>query len=346
MLTPVGTALLFRAYPPEHRARVTRLLIVPILVAPASAPLVGGLLTQSLSWRWVFYVNVPFGIATVLLCARYLEDRREHAAGRLDVAGMILAAVGLSSVVYAISEGPDRGWSSPWIVGAAAGGAVVLAAFVRYQLRHRDPLLRLGLLRDRLFRSTQVVFALTSGAFLGSLYLTPIFLQEVRGQSPLGSGATTFVEALGVMAASQPVGRLYMRFGPRVLMTIGGLGVAATLAAFFFVHAGTSLWTIRALMFVMGGINSATFLSVQNSMFSTISPRDTSHASAIYTAQRQASIAAGIAVLSTIVASRQGNPLAGFHDAYLGAATLAALGATAAFLLVRTDDARATMRPS
>lgn len=343
ILTPVGTALLFRTYPPEERARVTRTLIVPILVAPATAPLIGGILTQSLSWRWVFFVNVPVGVATLLLCARYLVDAREHTVGRLDVVGMILVAVGLSATLYAIGEGPERGWTSVNILVAAIVGVVGLVAFVRFELRHPDPLLRLSLLRDRLFRSTQVVFALTSGAFLGCLYLTPIFLQEVHGQSPLGSGATTFVEAVGVMLASQPVGRLYVRLGPRVMMTVGGIGVSVLLATFFFVDGGTSLWTIRGLLFAMGGINTAVFLSVQSSMFSTISVRDTAHASAIYTAQRQASIAAGIAILSTIVASRGGETLAGFHDAYIAAAVLAGLGALAALTLVCTDDARATM---
>jgi EmrB/QacA subfamily drug resistance transporter len=343
MLTPVGTALLYRTYPPEERARVTRTLIMPILVAPATAPLIGGLLTQALSWRWVFFVNLPFGLATLFLCARYLVDNREHAVGRLDVTGMVLAAVGLSGIVYAISEGPDRGWSSANILVSAAVGVVAMAVFVRFELRHPDPLLRLELFRDRIFRSTQVVFALTSGAFLGCLYLTPIFLQEVHGQSPFGSGATTFVEAVGVMAASQPVGWLYVRLGPRVMMTAGAIGVAALLAAFYFVDADTSLWTIRGLLFFMGGINAAVFMSVQSAMFATISSRDTGHASAIYTAQRQASIAAGIAILSTIVASRGAAQLAGFHDAYLGAAVLAGLGAILAVSLVRTADARATM---
>src|SRR5690242_8602056 len=122
MLTPVGTALLFRTYPPEERARVTRTLIIPILVAPATAPLIGGALTQTLSWRWVFFVNVPVGAATLLFCARYLVDAREHAVGRLDVGGMLLAAVGLSAAVYAISEGPDRGWTSANILVSAAVG--------------------------------------------------------------------------------------------------------------------------------------------------------------------------------------------------------------------------------
>jgi EmrB/QacA subfamily drug resistance transporter len=345
MLTPVATALLFRTYPPRQRARVIRTLIVPILVAPASAPLLGGFLTQSLSWRWVFLVNIPVGLATLLLCALYLEDAREHVAGRLDVTGMVLGATGLSALIYAISEGPDRGWASGEIVASGIGGLAVFAIFVRFELRHPDPLLRLHLLGDRLFRSTQVVFALTSGAFLGVLYLTPIFLQEVHHQSPLGSGSTTFVEALGVAAASQPVGRLYMRLGPRVMMGFGALGVTVLLIAFSFVDGHTNLWTIRLLLFLMGAINGAVFLSVQNSMFATISAEDTGHASAIYTAQRQASIATGIAILTTIVASERHSQLAGFQHAYLGAAALMLLGAIGTGLLVHTEDARATMRP-
>jgi EmrB/QacA subfamily drug resistance transporter len=345
MLVPIGTALLFRTFPPEQRARVTYTLIIPVLMGPASAPLIGGVLTQSLSWRWVFFVNVPVGIATLVVCALYLEDTREHVSGRLDVVGIVLAAVGLSSLLYAISEGSVQGWGSTRIVGTSVVGVAVLAAFVGYERRHPDPLLRLELLHDRLFRGTQVVFALTSASFLGCLYLTPIFLQEQHGLSPLGSGSTTFVEALGVMVASQPFGKLYRRVGPRALMTVGSLGVALMLGAFVFVDGDTSLWTIRGLLFAAGAINSATFLAVQTSMFATISARDTSHASAIYTAQRQASIAAGIAILSTIVASRHGAPLAGFHDAYLAAAVLALLGALATVLLVRTEDARATMRP-
>ncbi len=345
MLMPVGMALLFRTFPPEQRARVTYTLIVPVLVAPATAPLIGGALTQTLSWRWVFFVNVPVGVATLVVCALYLPDPREHASGRLDVVGMLLGAVGLSALLYAISEGSVQGWGSDRIVVAAAVGVGVLVAFVGYERRHPDPLLRLELLGDRLFRGTQVVFALTSAAFLGCLYLTPIFLQEQHGQSPLGSGSTTFVEAVGVMIASQPFGRLYHRVGPRVLMTVGSIGVALTLGAFFFVGPGTSLWTIRGLLLVAGGINSATFLAVQTSMFATISSRDTSHASAIYTAQRQASIATGIALLSSIVASNRHAPLTGFHEAYLAAAILALLGAVASVLLVRTEDARATMKP-
>jgi EmrB/QacA subfamily drug resistance transporter len=343
LLTPIGTAMLYRAYPPERRARVTRTLLAPILLAPASAPLIGGLLTQTLSWRWVFFVNVPVGLVTFVFSAAYLVEHREWTAGRLDVPGLVLSGAGLSMLIYAISEGSVKGWGSPVILASGIAGLVSLAVFTRLELRRADPLLRLGLLRDRLFRATNIVIDLSTAAFLGTLYLTPIFLQEVHGQTPIGSGSTTFVEAIGVWVASQTLGRLYPRLGPRVMATFGGIGAAAVLASFLLIDGDTNLWIIRGLMFLLGGFNTCSFLSVQSSMFTTISRADTSHASVIFTAQRQASVAASVAILTTIVAGIDDPQIRGFHAAYLAAAVMAALGALAAASLIRTADARATM---
>jgi EmrB/QacA subfamily drug resistance transporter len=345
MLTPTGTAMLYRAFPPERRAQVTRTLIIPILLAPATAPIIGGLLTQALSWRWVFLVNIPVGLATLAFGTTYLVEYRAAPVGSFDLRGLVLSGAGLSMLMYAISEGSAVGWGSFPIVGTGVAGAAALGSFAWFSLRRSDPLLRLGLLRDRLFRGTNIVVAFGSGAFLGSLYLTPIFLQEVHGQSPIGSGSTTFVEAIGVCVASQSVGRLYPSLGPRVMASFGGLGVAAVLASFLFIDGGTNLWVIRGDMFLLGAFNSATFLSVQSSMFTTISRADTGHASAIYNAQRQAAIAASIAILTTVAAGIQPPLIAGFHAAYVAAAVMAAIGATAAAVFIRTSDARSTMVP-
>jgi len=344
MLTSTGTAMLYRAYGPEQRARVARTLIVPILVAPGTAPILGGALTQDISWRWVFLVNIPIGLATLAFGYLFLPEHRTNRGGRLDVRGLLLSGVGLSAVLYAISEGSVLGWSSPAIVASAAGGTILLGAFARMALRQRDPILRLRLLRDRLFRATNIVFAVTTGVFLGSLYLTPIFLQEVMHQSPLGSGTTTFVEALGVGVAAQTLGRLYPRVGPRVMAGFGAAGLCIFLALFLLIDSGTNLWLVRALMFFGGVSNGGAFLAVQTSMFTTISSEDTGHASAIYNSQRQSTIALNIAVLTTVVAGVSGSTLNAFHAAYLTGAVIAALGTIAAWTLIRTSDARSTMR--
>ena len=344
MLTPTGMAMLYRAYGPQQRARVARTLIVPILVAPGSAPIIGGVLTQWLSWRWVFLVNVPIGVLTLAFAYRFLPADRPAASGRLDVRGLVLSGAGLSALLYAISEGSVLGWSSAPILITGIGGLALLGVFVRLSLGQRDPILRVRLVRDRLLRATNVVFALSTGPFLGSLYLTPIFLQQVLHQSPINSGTTTFVEALGVGFAAQTVGRLYPRVGPRVMAGFGAAGLCLFLALFLLVEPSTNLWLVRALMFFGGVANSGAFLSIQTAMFTTISSEDTAHASAIYNTQRQSAIALNIAVMTTIVAGVAGSELAKFHAAYLAGAIIAALGTICAWTMIRTSDARSTMR--
>jgi EmrB/QacA subfamily drug resistance transporter len=343
MLTPTGMAMLYRAYGPSQRARVARTLIIPILVAPGTAPVLGGALTQAFSWRWVFLVNIPVGLVTVVFSYLCLPEDRPAPGGRLDVRGLLVSGVGLSALLYAVSEGSVLGWFSAPILVSGAGGVALLGLFARSSLRQSDPLLRLGLLRDRLFRATNIVFALSTGPFLGSLYLTPIFLQEVMHQSPIASGTTTFVEAIGVGVAAQTVGRLYPRVGPRVMAGFGAAGLSLFLALFLLVDSHTNLWLVRGLMFFGGVSNGLAFMSVQTSMFTTISRHDTGHASAIYNTQRQSTIALNIAVLTTIVAGVGGGALAAFHAAYLAAAIIAALGTICAWTLIRTNDARATM---
>lgn len=343
MLTPTGTAMLYRAYGPEQRARVARTLIVPILVGPATAPILGGVLTQVLSWRWVFLVNIPAGLVTLAFAYRFLPEHRPSPSGRLDVRGLLLSGASLSALMYAISEGSILGWSSAAIVATGAGGIAGLILFARQALHGSHPILRLALLRDRLFAATNIVFAFTTGPFLGSLYLTPIFLQQVLHQSPIGSGTTTFVEAIGVAVAAQTLGRLYPRLGPRVMAGVGAAGLTVYLALFGLVDSHTNLWLVRALMFFGGACNAGAFLSVQSSMFTTISSEDTGHASAIYNTQRQSAIAINIAVVTTVVAGVGGSALSAFHGAYLAATILAAVGTLLAWTLIRTDDARSTM---
>ncbi len=343
LLTPTGTSMLYRAYAPDQRARVARTLILPILIGPGAAPILGGVLTQTLSWRWVFLINVPVGIVMCAFTYLFVAEHRPSPAGRLDVLGLVLSGFGLSALLYAISEGSVLGWASPAIIGAGLAGIVALWLFVREALRRPDPILDLKLLREPLLRSTNIVFALTTAVFLGVLYLTPIFLQQVMGQSPIQSGTTTFVEVIGVAVGSQTLGRLYPRIGPRIMCTVGGFGLTLFLLAFLLVDDSTSLWVVRGMMFFGGFSNSGTFLSIQTAMFGNISSADTGHASAIYNTQRQSAIAINTAILTTIVAGAGGTALEAFHAAYLGAAIMAGLGTVLAWTLIDNRLAGSTM---
>jgi EmrB/QacA subfamily drug resistance transporter len=344
MLAPVATAMLWRAYPPSQRARLARILILPILVAPAAAPVLGGLLIEDLSWRYAFYVNVPFGIAAMVIASRYLAEHREQPEGRFDLLGFVLSGGGLSLLLYAISEGSLVGWGSPVVLITGFVALISLAAFTRLELRRTDsPLLRLGLLSNRLFRATNAATGLSTASFLGILYLTPIFLQEARHQSPLSSGLTTFVEAIGVVFATQTVGRLYGRIGPRRMTGTGMTVLALLILSLTLVGPSTNQWWIRLIMFFAGAANSTAFLPMQTAMFTSIAPADTGHASAIFNAQRQTMLALGVAILSTVVSSVGGDSYAAFHDAYFAAAGMAVIGSVLAFTLVHDSDAKATM---
>ncbi len=336
MLTPTGTAMLYRAYGPEQRARVARTLILPILIGPGAAPILGGVLTQTLSWRWVFLINVPIGIVMLAFAYLYLPEHRAAPSGRLDVRGMLLSGLGLSALLYAISEGSVVGWAAPQILVTGIGGIALLWVFARGALRAPDPILRVRLLREPLLRATNIVFVLTTGVFLASLYLTPIFLQQVLHQSPIGSGTTTFVEVIGVGVGSQTLGRLYPRLGPRVLTGVGGDradrvhgAVPARLSRREHV-AGASADVLRR-----DWATPARSCRSRPRCSPTSPARTPATRRRSTTRSANPSIALDIAVLTTVVAGAGGSALAAFHAAYLAGAILCAVGCVLAWTLIK-----------
>src|SRR5581483_9618414 len=166
MLAPVGMAMLFRVFPPEERIRAAAVLTVPTTLAPALGPVLGGLLVTDLSWRWVFYVNVPLGAAALAFGAVFLRQPAQARPGRFDLAGFALSGFGLGLLMYGFSEGPGLGWRQPQILATIAAGAVLLAAMVAVELRSAAPLVDLRLLGNRLFRAGNGVMVLASVAFL------------------------------------------------------------------------------------------------------------------------------------------------------------------------------------
>ena len=353
LLVPVGMAMLFRAFPPADRARASRVLLLPTAIAPASGPVLGGLLVDNLTWHWIFLVNIPIGIAAFLFGWALLEEQpSEH--GRFDLAGFVLSGAGLALVLYALDQGSSRGWGAPAVVACGLVGLAALVTLVVVELRVDEPMLDLRLLGNRLFRTVNAASFAAYGSFLGVLFLMPLFLQEVRELSATESGLTTFTEAIGVIVASQVASRLYPRVGPRRLM-IGGLAfTAAVSASLALVDLDTSIWVVRLAMFALGLGMGFMIMSQQAAAFAQISPADTANASAIYSMLRQTSSAVGVAVLATVLKSRlpstgrEAPPvdqLAAYHTAFLVAAALAIV-AVAVAALVRDRDAAATMHPT
>ncbi|MBV9844380.1 MAG: DHA2 family efflux MFS transporter permease subunit [Kutzneria sp.] len=353
LLTPVGLAMMLRTFAPAERVRASRILTIPTTVAPATGPVLGGLLTDQLSWRWAFFVNIPIGLLALAFGALALVEWVEPTAGRFDIAGFLLSGAGLGSVMYALNEGPTRGWTAPDALAAGITGIVLLAVLVVVELRVAEPILRLRLLGARLFRSNVVVIFLGTAAFLGTLYLMPLFLQNGRGASPLVSGLTTFPEAVGVLCSAQVVARIYPRVGPRRLQVIGLIGISVAMATMGFVGTVTAQWLIALLMFAMGICMGMVFLPTQTAAFAATSTTALGRAAALFNSMRQLGSAVGVALLSMIVSivgstgpgvDAAGLGLAAYHAGFVAAAVVALTGAAMA-LTVRDGDAASTMRP-
>jgi len=354
IMTPVGLAMLFRVYPPAERVRVASVLAVFTALAPALGPVLGGLFTTYLSWRLVFFVNVPTGAGMVVFGAVALADHAAPHPGRLDVTGLVLSGLGLGAAMYGVSEGPVKGWVSAPVLATITAGTGMLAAMVAVELRAANPLVDLRLFRNRLFRAATSLYGLGSVAYLGALFLAALFFQDALGLSALQSGLATFPSALGVLAGGQIVTRaLYWRFGPRRIAAAGLLAVAAAMVLMAQVNTGTSLWLMRLIMLGLGLGIAFVFIPAQAFSMATITRAQTGRASSIFNAAKQLGAAVGVAVLTTVLAAagptRQAaghvtaNPAA-FHDAFLAAAAAALLAVTVA-LTIRDTDAAATMVP-
>ena len=354
MLTPVGMALLYRTFPPQERVRLAGILMIPTALAPALGPVVGGLLVTDLSWRWVFFVNLPIGVAAVIFGALFVSERRESEPGRFDLSGFVLAGVGLGALMYGVSEGPSKGWESVPVVATLVAGVLLLALMVRVEMSVDQPMINLRLFGDRLFRWTNVLVVMTMTGFFGVLYLVPLYYQDARGLSALNSGLSTFPEAIGVMISAQVVSRyLYPVIGPRRLMAAGLSGIAlVTVAMAGASGPTTSLWYMRVLMFALGLGIPFVMMSMQAAAFATISPESTGRASTLFNANRQLGGAIGVALLSTVLAAigptRRVSAhlvahVAAYRGAFLAAAVVALAGSLTALRTVSDADAASTM---
>src|SRR5712691_11269301 len=276
MMTPVGMAMLFRAFPPEERAQASVVVIIPTILAPALGPVLGGFFVDYLSWHWIFFANLPSGLVLVL---------------------------------FALSRGPEAGWGSLQVLGTFIGGIATLTALVAIELHAERPMLHLRLLRDGMFRNANIVLSAGVGSVFGLIFLLSLFLQDLRGASAIDTGLVLMPQAMAVAIFAPLVGRMYPRVGPRRLMVVASLLFGATSGLMLLVDLQTNLLWVGGVQFLRGVGMAFLFVPVQTASFATIKPRDVGQASSIINTSRQVAASLGVALLATVLIARTNSHL-------------------------------------
>ncbi len=352
IMTPLGSAMLFRAFPQNERAKATTAVIGVAVVAPALGPVLGGFLIEVLNWRWIFYVNVPMGVAALVLGSTQLRNESGESNERFDVVGFLLSGVGLAVLLFAVDRAKDDGFGSGPVLAGLMAGVALLVTLIIHQLRVKEPLLHLRLLSSGIFRASSLVSFPTYMGFMSLIFILPVYLQSLLGYSPFETGLAMMPQPIGVMISSQIVGRsLYKKYGPRRILQFGiGAAFVIGLAFAFLLNLTTSLWLVAALSFARGLAMGAVFLPLQTATYAQTTYAETAKATTLYGMQRQLGPAVGIATAATILGSMNNslpdNALAdrldGFRVAMLASAAFFAI-AGALSRTVRDEDAASTL---
>lgn len=244
LLTPGGLAIISATFPEEERGQAIGLWSGLTALVMALGPVLGGWLLDNVSWRWIFFINLPLAVGVVVISLAYVpESRDDQVTGRLDWGGAALAALGLGLVTYGLIEGSGRGLRSPLVISALLAGAVALVAFVWYERRQSAPMVPLSLFRSRSFSSANGLTLLLYFTLAGALFLLPLNLVLVQGYSVTAAGAAQLPAILLVSLLSRWAGGLVSRVGARLPLTIGPLLAAISYGLMMVPEVGGSYWT-------------------------------------------------------------------------------------------------------
>ena len=316
-------------------------------MALAIGPLLGGVITEHISWNWIFYVNVQIGLLGIVAAVVVVPESKDMShEQKLDPAGLLTSGIGLLALVYALIEGHNYGWTSARIVGLFVIAAVALAAFVVVELRQRLPMLDLTLFRNGTFTGANVVAILVTLAMFGIFVFFPIYMQTLRGWSPIQSGAALLPWTLLIVIFAPIAGKLSDRIGSRWLISGGMATVALCCLELSTVTVDSSFWHMLP-GFVLGGLGMAFVMTPMSAAVMSAAPVDKAGvASGVLNTFRQVGVALGIAITGAIITNREAAALHAGDDpahAFVHGLTFAMRvsaviclgGAAAAALLVR-----------
>jgi EmrB/QacA subfamily drug resistance transporter len=304
MLNPVAMSIITNTFTERtERARAIGIWGGVIGLSMALGPVVGGLLVTSVGWRSIFWVNIPVGLAAIVLTALFVPESKAPRARRFDPAGQALVVVTLGSLVYGIIEGPGRGWTSPLIMGCFAAAVLAAAGFVLYERRRPEPLLDVRFFRSAPFSGATLIAVCAFAGLGGFLLVSTLYLQDVRGLSALHAGFYMLPMAAATAIFSPLSGRIVGSRGPRLPLFVAGVAITVSALSLTRLTPGTSTLSlvISYLLFGLGfGLVNA---PITNTAMAGMPRAQAGVAAAVASTSRQVGSSLGVAVVGSVVES-------------------------------------------
>ena len=350
LVTPTTLAIISHAYPdPRERTAAVGIWAGVGGLALAVGPLLGGLLSQHASWPWIFEINVPIGVATMALGAWAISESRDAERKRLDVPGLVVSTVALTTLTWALIEGSGQGWTSPSILAAFALAALGGIAFVAIEQRAAEPMVAVSLFRERVFSGGIAALMLWAFGLFGIYFFTSLYLQNVLGFSPTEAGLAFLPMALCLVAGSVLSERVARTVGAHRSVTAGMVLMAVGIAGTALLGADAGYGELMRT-FIVIGIGGGLTTPLTATVLGVMPPAQAGVASGLFNASREVAGLLGITVIGAILAARQSSALragsvpldaflAGYRLGLVVSAGLVALGAVAAWLALRTRQA-------
>jgi len=346
---PSVLALVTTSAPNEAARNRGLALFTAVSSAGASIGLLlGGILTDYVSWHWTLFVNVPIGAVVLVLARRYVTET-PTIRGRFDVVGAITATLGSVSVVHGFISAADRGWASPVTIGSFVVGVLLIALFVRTEGRVSSPLLPLALVRNRTRGGALVLMALVVGAQFSTFFLVTQYLQLVLGFSPVATGAAFLPLSLAIFATSRVSARLVAKVGPRPMLLVGTLGLTAS---FVWLSSMSTTSTYAAHLLgalVLNGVSAAlVFMPVTVVVLGGVDRSQAGTVSGLLQTAQQLGGAVGLAAIVSVYASQAvpGQFVPGVEPAFLTSATFTLVALLVAAFVLRPRPAQAVRASS
>ena len=321
MIMPAGMTILTHAAGPERVGRVMSVVGVPMLLGPTLGPIIGGWLVDDISWRWIFYVNLPVGAVALALALRILPQDRPEPSQRLDALGLLMLSPGLAAFVYGLAETSSSGGvGSAKAVVPLLAGAALIAAFALHALRTTHALIDLRLFKRRSVTASALTTLLFGSAFFGAMLLLPLYYQVVRARSALDAGLLLAPQGIGAMVMMPIAGRLTDRTGAGRIVLVGLALVTLGTVAFTQVSAATSYWLLGAALFVRGLGMGATMMPAMSAAFQTLARAAVARASTALNIIQRVGGSIGTAVLAVVLQHQITDRIPAVHGGGLGAA--------------------------